>query len=91
MMVTYVLFPKKDASPHLEAMKEDAGWQAEQHGLKEQDWWWDYLGDDTIFFAFAKSEKGRDAAAIFAFNRKGIPVRMAGEPTPTDWSRWPPP
>jgi hypothetical protein len=89
-MVTFVHFPKKDAIPRLEKMKEEADRLAEECGLnKERDCWWDCLGDDTIFFAFAKGEKGHDAAVRFAFNCKGIPSRMAGEPTPTDWSRWP--
>jgi hypothetical protein len=89
-MVTYVFFPKKDAIPRLEAMKEDAASFAEQCGLnQERDLWWDCLGDSDIYFAFAKGERGSEAAVRFAFKCKGIPCRMAGELTPTDWSRWP--
>jgi hypothetical protein len=76
-LVAYVFLPKEAASPHLEALKEEARWQAEQHGLKEQyDLWWDCRGDE-IFFAFAKSEKGRGAAVAFVLKcvRLGIPHR----------------
>jgi hypothetical protein len=72
-MVAYVFFPKAVAEPRLEVLKEDASSQAEIFGLKEQDWWWEYRGDEIVF-AFAKLDKGRDAAVIFAFNSK-LPCR----------------
>jgi hypothetical protein len=64
MMVTYVLFPKKDAIPRLEAMKENADYQAEQCGLKEQDWWWDFLDDDTLILRLCEEREGPGRSCI---------------------------
>ena len=65
-MVAYVFFPKEVAITHLEALKEEASRLAERFGLNEQEWWWNYRGDDIVF-AFAKHgdriERAADACA----------------------------
>src|SRR5262245_43571532 len=77
IMVAYGFFRKEDAIIRFEVLKEDAGRQAEQAGLGEHDWWWNYRGDEIVF-AFAKMERGRAAGNIFVFNSK-LPCRA-------DWS-----
>jgi hypothetical protein len=75
-MVAHVFFRKEVAQPRLEALKEEAGIQAENYGLKDLDWWWEYRGDDIVF-VFARGDKGIDAAHRFYLNCKypGSPYR----------------
>jgi hypothetical protein len=74
-MVGYVFFPKEVAITHLEALKKEASRLAEKLGLNEQEWWWNYRGDDIVF-AFAKhGNGGYHVAQIFAFNFKLLPCR----------------
>jgi hypothetical protein len=66
MVVARVFFRRKVAIPHLDALKNEAGRQADNFGLTEQERWWGYHGDE-ISFAFAKGDQeGRDAAVRFA-------------------------
>ena len=84
-MVAYVFFRREVAIPCYEAMKEEASRQAYNHGLSvDRDLWWGDYGGDEIFFAFAKGEKGIEAARIFLFNFKHLVCRVdwTGELTP---------
>jgi len=54
--MAYVFFRREVAEPRLEALREVASRLAKRFGLSEQEWWWNYRGDDKdiIVFGFAK-------------------------------------
>jgi hypothetical protein len=80
IMVAYVFLPKEAASPHLEALKEEASGLAENFGLKERDWWCETVADCACRWIAAGGEvtrtakyRGNDIVFAFAKSEKGRP------------------
>src|SRR5262249_61151633 len=80
IMVAYVFLPKEAASPHLEALKEEASGLAENFGLKERDWWCETVADCACRWIAAGGEvtrtakyRGDDIVFAFAKSEKGRP------------------